>query len=76
MHVFDGIQDGTLSRDTVNFFAGVTVILFHLVWLLLLLIVFCSARGLRREARLIRIIEGLAAAKPEETGKSGAWKLE
>ena len=75
MHVYDGIQDRTLSVDVVNFYAGCAVILYHVSWLLLLILVVCTTRGLRREARLVRIVEGLNLPKPEDTGSTGGWKL-
>ena len=76
MLVFDGIHDNTLQRDTVNLFAGGAVILFHVVCFLLLFIVYCCGKGLNREARLLRIIDGMKDSIVRKTGESGSWKLE
>ncbi len=76
MYFFDGILDRSVQPETVNFFAGLGVILFHVVWLLLLILVFATTRGLRREQRLLSIVKQLENSVVSSTGQSGSWKLE
>lgn len=76
MLFFDKIQDAPVSQDTVHVFAGSAVVLFHVIWFLLLFIAYVCAKALRREARLIRIIEDMQNAHISKTGETGTWKLE